>query len=251
MIDAVHKQFIEDEVLSCKDKLKREGLSKSEKLEVYQTIISLKRMLIDLGQNHSLYNDYKNFILLYLEAKEEKDFQYDDINLKILVSKLQGIDPERKLKLLNYLNSKLKITGHDYLCESCKEYIHECELNVPFDKKSVKAWMKYILLLSSVSLKHILISLLLLYVIFVIILLPAPLPFMELFKVQYKDFSNYFIVNHLFNVLRLLFDFEKSMEVMPINWIGVILAILGKVIFITLIAHFLVKKLTAKTKFLD
>ena len=63
---------------------------------------------------------------------------------------------------------------------------------------------------------------------------------------QLIEHLNNFIVNHFLNMCSLFADIDNDLKINPLNWLGVLLIIFSKIIFILLIVNFIYRKLSDK-----
>lgn len=77
-----------------------------------------------------------------------------------------------------------------------------------------------------------------------IVLLPAPLDSMQLFEIEYCDYSDNNVVNCIMNAFALLTGNDDiSPNVKPINLLGLIVYIIGEILFYLIIGNFVYRKI--------
>lgn len=225
-----------------------QSLTLPEKFSVLNNIIEIKRLLIGYNKHHSTYLDFKQFFRLYIEVNDLNDFEYDEILIGKINSKLDFVNVYEKLKLLRIFKRLLKLNGHDNKAEECNHFINCTEIKCLQQKLGIKNIIRLIALWTSQTILHLCLSLLFLYLLTCAILAPAFLPNFEMFTMTKIQFSQDPIVNHILNVLSLLFDFDERMIVSSNSVWGVMLIILGKTSYILIILNFLIKKVIDEIK---
>lgn len=218
--------------------------SLEKKAQIFAIIIDTKVESNNLDvQNakNSLYLDVKCFISVYLRNKRRKDFGYEDYNRELLLEYVlsSNLSVEKQYRLLVYLKYLLESFSYETAWLSNK--IFEKKLKLAKEQKSIK----YLLLLSSRNLWTILISILFLYFIECIILLPAPLSCMEWYTFQEVSISSNAFINHLANVITLHFDCIDNSAKISFTTLGLVSLVLWNVIYVVIGVNFLFKNLFA------
>lgn len=215
-----------------------------KRVQILSIIIETKLDANDLNvQNskNSLYLDVKYFISAYLRNKRTKDFGYEDYDKELLIRFIQfsSLSIEKQYRLLVYLKYMLETFSYETAWLSKMMF----EKKLALAKKENK--IKYCLLLSSRNLWTILGSILLLYIIECVILLPAPLTCMEWYSFQKNGISDNAFLNHLANVITLHFDCIKNSANISFTTLGLISLVCWKVVYVVLGVNFLFKNLFA------
>ena len=146
---------------------------------------------------------------------------------------------EKQYRLLTYLKYLLETLSYETAWLS--EKIFDKKLRLAKKQKSIK----YLLLLSSRNLWSILISILSLYFIECIILLPAPLSCMEWYTFQKVTISSNIFINHLANVITLHFDCIDNSAKISFSTLGLVSLVLWNVVYVVVGVNFLFKNLFA------
>ena len=190
---------------------------------------------------NSLYLDIKYFISVYLRNKRKKNYGYEDYNRDLLLEYVLSpfLSVEQQYRLLVYLKYLLETLSYETAWLSNK--IFEKKLKIAKKNKSIK----YLLLLSSRNLWTILISILSLYFIECIILLPAPLSCMEWYTFQKVFISSNAFINHLANVITLHFDCIDNSAKISFTTLGLVSLVLWNVVYVVVGVNFLFKNLFA------
>lgn len=194
---------------------------------------------------NSLYLDIKFFISVYLRNKRKKDYGYEDYDRELLLEYVlsSNLSVEKQYKLLVYLKYLLETLSYETAWLSGK--IFEKKLKLAKEKKSIK----FLLLLSSRNLWTILISILSLYFIECIILLPAPLSCMEWYTFQKVPISSNAFINHLANVITLHFDCIDNCAKISFTTFGLVALVIWNVVYIVIGVNFLFKNLFSSFNF--
>lgn len=213
--------------------------------------VQMLAIIIDakLGSNNldvqnaknSLYLDIKYFISVYLCNKRKKDYGYEDYDKELLLEYIlsSNLSIEKQYRLLTYLKYLLETLSYETAWLS--EKIFDKKLRLAKKQKSIK----YLLLLSSRNLWSILISILSLYFIECIILLPAPLSCMEWYTFQKVTISSNIFINHLANVITLHFDCIDNSAKISFSTLGLVSLVLWNVVYVVVGVNFLFKNLFA------
>lgn len=193
------------------------------------------------NSKNSLYLDIKYFISVYLRNKRKKDYGYEDYDRELLLEYVlsSSLSVEKQYKLLVYLKYLLETLSYETAWLSGK--IYEKKLKLAKEKQSIK----FLLLLSSRNLWTILISILSLYFIECIILLPAPLSCMEWYTFQKVSISSNAFINHLANVIILHFDCIDNSAKISFTTLGLVSLVLWNVVYVVVGVNFLFKNLFA------
>lgn len=150
-----------------------------------------------------------------------------------------NLSVEKQYRLLVYLKYLLETLSYETAWLS--KILFEKKLKLAKEKKSIK----YLLLLSSRNLWTILISILVLYIIECIILLPAPLPCMEWYAFQKAPISSNAFFNHLANVITLHFDCVDNSAKISFTTLGLAFLVIWNFVYVVIGVNFLFKNLFA------
>jgi len=211
-------------------------------------IIEVKNQLNYINENLSLYSDLKTLVKLYFTKLESSSYGYDTFRLDLIISKIKYTPTSQQIELLFFLKRLLIDNEYFELIRDCEKEINKAKLEnykSTFSYTKPKTYinvLKMILLWSSLSIFNLLFSLAIMYVLSFIVFLPAPYGFMEVFKVQYINFSDNYLSNHALNLLSFLFDLSNKMIITSNCWYGLLGIILGKILYIILIINFVLKE---------
>jgi len=223
------------------------SLNNSGKAEILYNIVFVKK---DNNQD-DIYVDIKLFTRYYILSMDEKKYLYDRINLDKIISIVDLLEIEQKVKIYSYIK-KLLIKYHfeedweklksNYYTAKIKllEQDEYCYIN-PF------CIIKILYFKSLYSYKHLIIFITIFIFLDYIILLPNKSGLWPtLYSIKYEEVSKSFYLNHLINILYNLFEIDSDFEIKATNTLGGIFIILGKIIKIVFIVKYVIDKLFKK-----
>ena len=228
------------DIVSEEEKKLNASKDANEKVNILYNLIVCKHKSL----NQSIYIDIKHFINSYIEAAKKNDFGYDSFCIPKVLKVIDFLDCNKRIALLNYLLSTLSREFPEIDVDWVHNSISKAKIDEIITEKNYKQFPKAFLLYSSLKIHTLLITLFLFFVLIFVILLPAPFSFMELFKLEYSDYSSNFILNHLFNVMMLFSGIDDSIT--ALNGVGVILYVIAKISFVLLIVNFVYKRISDK-----
>lgn len=211
--------------------------------QLYETIIETKHnntQLIDVNQ--SLYSDIKGWCYNYISSKHEKDYGYDVYERKKIVEKINDkhLSNGQKLSLILYIRWILSRFNDDgaWLDKKSMEY------KLAILKKENK--LKYLLVLSASSKWRCIKTILLFFFIELVVLMPAPFKWMEVFRLQTVNYSDYEWLNHIVNVLALRINWIEGPTLVCQNWCGVLMCGLWMLVYIVFVVNILFNNIFSK-----
>ena len=192
------------------------GCPKEKQVQLLALIIDIKRDNTKIiNSKNSLYLDVKKFISVYLRNKRAKDYGYEDYDSDLIRSYIMypGFNDEQKLKLLNFTRYLLSSLSYEY--DWIESPIKRIRLKLAFAKHK----FKWILLLSSWNSLTLIASILVLFALECLLLLPAPTPWMSICTITPAHYSDCSFFNHILNVISLHFDnIENSAKIEFNSW---------------------------------
>jgi hypothetical protein len=202
--------------------------------------------LIFLKQKNDLpfYQEVKKLFDHFVISVKTERFGYDSINYQKLNNAIELLSIYEQISAVNYCLSIVskELPEHDrswFLSKKQDLLIKEI-----FTGNRLTQFPKGVLLICGRSLISVVISLIVVYSLTSILLLPATSTKFALFSVQYQDYSSSFLVNHFLNILSLMCDLDSGMKVTPINAIGLIVIVLGKLSFVLIVLNYLIIKIS-------
>lgn len=210
----------------------------------YQILYNLIQAKVQFAlQNYkrSLYIDAKKFIEAYVKAAETQDYGYDEILLSKIKDIIRFLEPKQMVSLLHTTRRLMYTRGYDV--DEILYEIRNLEASIAW-KGNIKQKLYSICLWMSIRWWILLLSYLAYIIILNIVLLPAPFRCMELFCIEYRTYDDSFILNHIINVLALITGNDNlSPQITPTGIIGMIVYIIGVLLFYLIIGNFVLRKI--------
>lgn len=211
---------------------------------------------IDGYVNYEGYSDLKEIYSLYAKVLHLKSKNYNLLSIENINTITEGFSINQKIELNEYLIKCLISEVH--LDESKKMSFELKKLKIKRSSEKIKAlespvkeFFKLILLCSSYNILSLIISLIIVLLFSTLIYSSAPLDWMALINVEFKEITTIKPINYFLNVLLYILDFEYKMVVEPINILGVLLMIFLKSIFYLVIVNFIIVEIQKKLKYYE
>ncbi|SIQ84162.1 hypothetical protein [Pontibacter lucknowensis] len=219
-----------------------------QKVDAQNSILQIKIHSGDSTLSDEIYVDLKYLIIFYLKSIEEKQHGYDEIDLNKIFFYAKHLPFDQRVKILTFLHRLLALNGFEDETESCaKELINaNCELFL--NDKSIVSKLRWFYLKTTKNLVAIILTLTVFYGICYILLLPTDNPQMQLFEVEYLKLSDNFYQNHGANILAGLFQISDEFKIKPLNTFGIIMLVIGKLMFLIIVINILIKEISNKLK---
>lgn len=219
-------------------------ISPSESINKISNLIKLK---FEYNDNRNIYIYIKLLIEKYIEVIKYSDYGYDTFNYIKLEQVLYYISLSQRVSILKYTISRIANELPDFEKDWFinQKNIAEISLIKQNFKKNPKVF-RLIALYAGKNTYYTLISILIVFLIPVIVLLPAPIPQLIWFEISYNNYSDVYFVNHILNLLGFFADIDNDFNIEPQNALASFFFIFYKIIFIILIANFLYTKITDK-----
>lgn len=232
-----------EEILRAENEKLKKTINASEKSNILFNIIKLKTK--DTKSNE-IYSDIKKFIDAYVESIKLADYGYDNFNYA-KINRLIGLLPaNQQISIVQYITSVTARELPDYERTWFIQRKHSAEIKHICESKKYILYPKTILLYLGQSIIRLLLGLLILFILALLFLLPAPTESMAVFKVTFENYSQLTLLNHTMNVLALFADLDNNIRIEPINLFGLFLIISGKIIFLVVIVNFIYYKIADK-----
>jgi hypothetical protein len=225
----------------CELVIRDASTSVKQKLEAVNATVQVKLTANKTLYYKELYRDSKKLFIFYLEAIDERKYEYDLVNHQYLLDILNIFAANERIALLSFLVRKLKSVGlEDEIPFFYKEKTKsELQLLIEhFPKKGFILFSKAI----TYNIWSISMTILVSYLTFFVITLPS-FSGIILFQVEYTSVSDSFMINHIANTLLGMVGLNSDDFVKPINFAGVILVVVGKLSFIILILNICISKI--------
>jgi len=235
---------IDDIISNQYDLIKSGQLNFSQKSEIYYSIIFIKN-----GEGIAdIYVDIKNFLVNYIQSFEERNFGYDSINSNKINTCVALLGYERRIAIYQFLKKLLYKHHYEEDWKLFKYNLYESKNNLI----TAHRWwfinpQKLILFIYNKSVySYPFLALIVALFIFMqyVLLLPNPWQFWpSLFRIKYQDISDTFWINHLGNVLLNFFEVDSECKITPLNFVGILLLIVGRLIKILFIVKYVADKI--------
>lgn len=235
------------EIIDEEYKKLKEAETYSAKLNLINTVILLKQNLSN-SSNCSLYADIRKFLEFNVYAHEESHREYYLIKENRIDEKLALVSDSERDSLLEFFIRELKKSGFEDISQFYYQKFKLARIKARFKKKTLINFLIGTLQLSAFNLLAISLSILVLFIILYIVLLPCPNPDFILFRIDFNDLHNNFFINHLLNILVFIFGLNEDVKVTPISSGGVLLGVIGKIVFYVIVINFLITELLKRIK---
>ncbi len=211
-----------------------------QNLNIYYSVIHAKKEFGLEEYNQSLYIDIKKFIHCYIASAAKEDYGYDEILVEKIADTAFHISDKKKQRSLFQLARRLYVLN-GYEPDELAGYISKLNFEIA---KSEHKYLRAICLFLSSNIWTVLLSYLFYVFVVGLMILPAPYKWMELFYIEFKDFSSNSFFNHFANTLALIIGNENiSPVIIPNGLLGIMVYCIGVVLFYFFFANFLLKKL--------
>lgn len=207
------------------------------------TIIELKQNYPALSNlKRDVYVDIKQYLAVSFSQDACRNYGYDTISVDKVKSVIEGssLTDAKRYALFEYA-----LTLASPVFVDVEELKNSRDL---YYGKVVKKKNKiqYLLLISSQSIRSILLTLFVLFLIELVVLFPAPFPCMELFDFSTSDICDNYFLNHVANVVSLHIGVTDISSVIPTNAFATVLLFLWEIILVVFAANILFSKLLSK-----
>lgn len=215
----------------------------SNKAQALTTIIEVKQNNPTLQNYHnSIYLDTKLMLSYYIQSRNGKEFGYDQLDCNFIKNHIEKhyLSDKQQISLYEKAAVGLKSMGED------SEWIRDRMLNIKLRIFKKENWFKYLIVLSGKSKLNCVLTLLFLFVIECLFLLPVADEDKALFAIKEESYSENPIINHMTNVLALRLDWIEGPELFCLSWLGVLLVVFWVMVYLTFVANILFKNLFEK-----
>lgn len=216
-----------------------------QKAEILFAIIQIKSENRDFENVcNSIYVDSKNFISIYINSVDSRSFGYDFIELNKIIKIIEfNINTVEKIALCNYSCRLLLTRGFEDENSTLKNKLNSYKttsiLEQGFKLKTIRKLTSH---LTSYSIKALMFTIFILFIITLLIFSPAPIEQMELFIIEYEDYSSDYLVNHILNFLAESVDVNEKFTIKPINELGILILVILKIVYILIILNYIYRK---------
>ena len=204
-------------------------------------IITLKARYGISDYHQTMYVDAKYFITNYIQSINNSDYGYDSINVSKIIRSIENLDNNKKISLLYYTKRVLNSKGYGDEISEIDEKIGQIKINTAIkNREYFKAFRIWI----SQSIKALLLTLFAYSIITTIIMLPAPLSWMEIFRVHCKTLSSNGLINCFLNSLLFITGDDTVRPIIePTCPLGVIVHVLIISFFYFTIINYVLRRI--------
>ena len=216
------------------------------KAGLYFSIIQLKKINPTLNNvGNSIYQDAKLFISVYIKSVDERDLGYDIIDTAKIIKciNLGGNNHEQYLLAQNSYRL-LKTKGFEEESKKLKKIVCAKKTTLIYERPYFFGkYLSILLHLSTYNFCSIILTVTFLFLISIIVLLPAPFEKWGIFKVTYQNYSEVFLINHIVNLLSNIFGIKGAFNVDTNSAIGILSIIAMKLFYMVFIVNYFYRKI--------
>lgn len=225
----------------------KKGVPITSKAELYYSLLFIK-------SNEGItdnYSDAKYFIKYYIGSIDDKTFGYDNLNIEKINGCLYLFGHEQRLFLYKFLKKNLVKYHFEKEWKVFETAFYKCQNAILIEKKF---WylhpisiVKFAYNKTIYSYKYLFLLFLFVILTDYLLLLPNPFSFdISLFKIKYQEICNPFPLNHLANILLGLLEIDSDFKVIPLNFLGTIFILVGKILKTVFVVKYLADKIVNK-----
>lgn len=219
-----------------------------ERLNIYSSIIQLRKISKEERIKNRIYSDIKNYLKYSILAVEETAFEYYELNEKQIKQILEPLPLVEQLSLLRYFERDLRYNGYLEKINWLKNITKKKKILYLKENLSVQNFCKLIIELTTYNVYSIIVTIFLFFIFYTILLLPAPIKNMVLFKSVFQAYNTNNFTNHVMNSLVSFSTIESDFKLNPVTIMGVFIEILIKLFLFIVIINYLVEELKSKIK---
>jgi len=246
MISIEQVEYLKEQLVEEKENYKTllmiRPVPHEEIVHCLNQIIEFKFLIKYKGLD-SIYVDFKRLIKHYINAANQKEIGYDNIDIPMIYSKTSKLNTLERCLILEMFRRELRRKSYVLKSNDCDKYIDASRMKHYKQKMNFKNFFLYIALLSSSSIWALFASILIILLMLIIIIQPAPYQWMYIIDIKFIDFSKTEIINMISNLLSIILDLDYRMELKAKNILGVILLGFLKVLFLSIIINYFWKKI--------
>lgn len=211
-----------------------------DKAQTLVTVIEIKQNTPAIANcKRSLYLDTMEMLKHYVLSRNGRDYGYDQLDNEFIISYIEKeyFSPRQQLSLYKKIENQLQRQGED----TCWIPKRSLNLKLKIFKKENK--FKYILVHSGKNKKSCVITLLVLFAIECLFLLPLADETNALFVVRQSHYCDSEILNYVANVWALRLDWIDGPELACLSPWGIVLVTLWLGVYIVFVANIIFKNL--------
>lgn len=217
-----------------------------DKFDIQNNIIQINILSDDKYNSQYLYRDLKSLFRLYILAVEERSYGYDSIERAKIKEYLELLPINQRVSLIRFFGRLLKNHGFEDEVKWIAVEADKAELINLASNFKLKSTFKLLYLAITYNYVTLISSLLFCISVEYLLLLPAPGWSNVIFEVSYDNYNAIPNLNRLLNIFAGLFGVNEDFKVLGINWVGVVMIVTGKIVYILLLLNILVKQLLSR-----
>ncbi len=227
-----------------------------QKFSIQFNLVELRKTLFDEGEfpnEQELFLDIKKLVGYYINSVDESYYGYYEIaksNSDKVLEKISYLQLEKQIYLIETMQRKLKLAGFTDQAEYFDDKVDSIRLKKFVQKWHFKNLFKIINILAARNFLSLLVSIFFVYLIYSLLLLPAPVSWMEFFTINYSDCSSNRVLNHFLNTMLSFSQIDSDFSIEPKGIVGVLLLIIIKVSILVLLFNFFMSQFKKKLNLL-
>ncbi|GAB4093558.1 hypothetical protein [Flaviaesturariibacter terrae] len=227
------------------------NLEDYQRIQIISNIIELKKKSSNPNTINSIFSDCRNYVKYSVTAIDSPGFGYFPLHKEKIDKITATLSSTQQINVLEYLGRLLKIHHLDDEINWHKKAIKEKKIDAYLESWSVVDKFRLVRDIATYNLGTLVITVLLLYCLYAIILLPAPTNDFVCFESEFKRYSDNSIANHISNTLLgfTAIDDDEGVKIHAKNIGGVVIMLALKGIVLLLFVKFLLDELKEKLKF--
>lgn len=219
---------------------------------LYSCIVQIKKESPELKDyRETLYVDIKHFIDEYVSnvSQQEKEFGYDSVDMGKIKKHIM-ICPDAKQRNELYRYASLALTTHGFVEESEHfKYMSSIGRSTSLLRSGTFLQKcKGIVSLIVNNLWFCLITVVIVFSIHYILLLPFSSPEQAIFEINYSSYAENLYMNHLLNLLAYLFSVNDTLFCKPLSAIGILLSVVLQIFYLLFVGGSLIEMLKKYTR---
>lgn len=227
-----------------------------EKETLFQQQFSAYQKNLRKYPNYLKYDAFKDLKLifeLYSEIFHLKGYNYNKLSTENLKKLIEPFSINEKKELIGHLVKSLVKNGNEDEAQYVMKLLNKLEISFYWNsilncKDVLKSFLKLLHKVVSFNLWVLIIFVAFYLLISTLIFCDAKIDFMAVIEVKKIQISNIECINNLGNLFTYIFELDDRMEVLPLNFAGVVLLTFQKSFLFLVIGNYLVKEIFNKIK---
>lgn len=215
----------------------------SDRVQRLVTIIEIKQNTPDLVNiQRSLYLDTKDMLVNYVKSRDGKDYGYDQLDNDFIIEFIEQsyFSARQQISLYNKIESQLRIQAEDY------GWIQDRVLKLKLKIFKKENWIKFVIVHSGKNKLSSLVTIIILFGIECLCLLPIADKEHALFSVQQMHYNDNEIINYITNIWALRLDWIDGPHLTCLSVWGIVLITVWLTVYLVFVANIVFKNLFDK-----